>query len=78
MARLEGLAIDEPARQAVRNLVVEVGAQYGVRGIHRDEQLAYVRRLLALRVSRSTIRDRLKARYGISTRPAYRLIEEAL
>jgi hypothetical protein len=78
MSRLEGLAIDETARQVVRSLVVEVGTQYGVRGIGRDEQLAYIRRLLALRVSRSTIRDRLMALYDVSRSQAYRLIDEAL
>jgi hypothetical protein len=78
MSRLEGLAIDDTARQVVRNLVVEVGTQYGVRGIGHDDQLAYIQRLLALRVSRSTIRDRLMALYGVSRRHAYRLIDEAL
>lgn len=78
MSRLEGLAIDETARQVFRSLVVDVGTQYGVRGIGRDDQLAYIRRLLALRVSRSTIRDRLMALYGVSRRQAYRLVDETL
>lgn len=78
MARLDGLDIDEGAREAFRNLVLEVGVQHGVTGIDRSEQLAFIRQLLSLRVSRPTIRDRLKARYDISTRQAYRLIEEAL
>lgn len=78
MSRLEGLAIDEPARQTVRNLVVEVGAQYGVKEIGRWEQMDFIRRMLAARISRQTIRERLMARYRISRRQAYRLIEEAL
>jgi hypothetical protein len=40
--------------------------------------LAYIRRLLALRVSRPTIRARLMALYSISRSQAYRLIGEAL
>jgi hypothetical protein len=76
--RLEGLDVDDGARQAFRRLLIEIGTQHGISGLERDEQLAYVRRLLALRVSRPTIRDRLIAIYGISRRQAYRLIDEGL
>ena len=76
--RLDGLDIDEGSRQAFRGLVLTVGAQHGIKGIERIEQLNFVRRLLVLRVSRPTIRDRLTALYPISRRQAYRLIDDAL
>lgn len=76
--RLEGLDVDDGARRAFRRLLLEIGTQHGISGLERDEQLAYVRRLLALRVSRPTIRDRLMALYSISRSQAYRLIGEAL
>ena len=78
MARLDALAVDDEARRAFRRLVLEVGAQHGISGLERDEQLAYIRRLLSLRVSRPTIRDRLMALYSVSRRQAYRLIDEAM
>lgn len=78
VAKLDGLEVDEGARQAFRALVLTIGAQHGVKGIERMEQLGYVRRLLDLRVSRPTIRDRLTARYPISRRQAYRLIDDVL
>lgn len=78
IGRLEALDVDEVARQAFLGLVLAIGTQHGVKGIERIEQLGYVRRLLALRVSRPTIRDRVRARYPVSRRQAYRLIDEAL
>lgn len=78
MDRLEELAIDEPARHAVRNLVLEVGIAYGIKEVQRCEQMDFIRRLRAARVSRETIRDRLMARYLISRSQAYRLLNEGL
>lgn len=78
MTRLETLDVDDHARNAFRRLVIEVGAQHGVRDVERSEQLAYIRRLFALRVSRPTIRDRITVRYSISPRQAYRVISEAM
>lgn len=78
MAPLDVLDIDEDARRAVFNLVREVGTQHSIQGIEHVEQIAFVRKLLVLRVSRPTIRDRLIALYGVSRRQAYRLIHEAL
>jgi hypothetical protein len=78
MSRLDGLEIDEQARQAVRNLVVEIGIAHGIKEIERCEQLSFIRRMLAARISRQTIRDRLMARYPISRRQAYRLLGEGL
>jgi hypothetical protein len=75
---LEGLDVDDGARQTFHRLLLEIGTRHGISGLERGEQLAFVRRLLALRVSRPTIRDRLMALYGISKRQAYRLIDEGL
>lgn len=76
--RLEGLDVDDGARRAFRRLLVEIGTRHGISGLEREEQLAFIRRLIALRVSRSTIRARLMALYGISRSQAYRLIGEVL
>lgn len=76
--RLEGLNVDDGARRAFHQLLLEIGTRHGIGGLERHEQLVFVRKLLALRVSRSTIRARLMALYGISRRQAYRLICEAL
>jgi hypothetical protein len=78
ISRLEGLDVDDGARAMFRTMVLEVSAQHGLTGFDRGEQLAHIRRLLALHVSRPTIRDRLIAHYGVSRRQAYRLIGEAL
>lgn len=78
IGQLERLDVDDDARTAFRSLIVAFGTQHGFRSIERREQMAFVRHLLALKVSRPTIRDRIMARYGISTRQAYRLIGEAL
>lgn len=78
ISRLEGLDVDECARAAFRTVVLEVGTTHSIKGIDRGEQLAFIRRLLALRVSHPTIRERVKSRYSVSTRQAYCLIEEAL
>jgi hypothetical protein len=78
IAGLRSLDVDERARAAFRRLLFNVGRQHGIKSIERDEQLAHIRRLLAQRVSRPTIRDRMSALYGITPRHANRLIEQAL
>lgn len=76
--QLEGLDVDDRARLIFKRLVLEVGAAHGIGGVARGEQVAFARRLLDMRVSRATIRDRLIALYGVSRRQAYLLIGEAL
>jgi hypothetical protein len=78
MGRLDALDVDEAARRAFRGLVLEIGARHGIQSIQHSEQIAFIRRLLALQVSRPTIRDRTIALYDVSRRQAYRLIHEAL
>jgi hypothetical protein len=76
--RLESLNVDDGARQTFHRLLLEIGTRHGVSGLVHYEQVVFVRKLLGLRVSRPTIRDRLMALYGISQRQAYRLIDEGL
>lgn len=78
MHAIDTLDVDEHARNAFRRLVTKVGTEHGIKAIQRNEQLVYIRRLLALQVSRPTIRDRITVRYSISPRQAYRVIEDAM
>jgi hypothetical protein len=78
---LEGvdrLQVDNHAKRQFKQLVVAIGASHGVRGMQHVERLGFAHRLLALKTSRSTIRDRLRASYGVSRRQAYRIIDDAL
>jgi hypothetical protein len=78
---LEGvdqLQVDHQAKRQFKQLVVAIGASHGVRGMQQAERLAFAARLLALNTSRATIRDRLRASYGVSRRQAYRIIGDAL
>jgi hypothetical protein len=76
--QLDDLDVEEGAKRLFRRLVLNVGATHGIKEVERIEQVAYARRLLDLRVSRATIRDRMIALYSISRRQSYRLISEAL
>lgn len=76
--QLEELDVDVEAKRLFRRLVLAVSAAHGINEVSRIEQVAYARRLLELRVSRATIRDRMIALYSVSRRQAYRLINEAL
>lgn len=78
LAGIDGLDADDSIKRQIRQLVAAVGISHGVKRLQHDERVAFARRLLDLRVSRPTIRDRLIARYSISTRQAYRVIDEAL
>lgn len=78
---LEGvdqLDVDDQAKQAFRLLVVAIGSTYGAAKLNHPERVTFARRLLSLRISRPSIRDRLIARYGVSRRQAYRIIDAAL
>lgn len=78
MDGVDGLDVDEGSKHLFRRLVLTVSAAHGINEVNRIGQIAYARRLLDLRVSRPTTRDRLIALYSISRRQAYRLIGEAL
>lgn len=75
---LDHLETDEDAKRQFRHLVSLIAARHGLREIERTDRVDFARRLQELRTSRPTIRDRLIARYGISTRQAYRVIHESL
>jgi len=75
---IDNLAIDEAAKREVRCLVNTVGWEHGVRRITCASRVEFARRLLDLKVSRTTIKDRLKAAFGISKEQAYRDIRAAL
>lgn len=72
------MQVDNQAKRQFKQLVVAIGASHGVRGMQQAERLGFAARLLALNTSRSTIRDRLRASYGVSRRHAYRIIDDAL
>lgn len=78
-AGIDTLDIDEKAKQQFREFVRGVRLAHGDDvGIQREDRGAFATALLAQRVARSEIRERLMARYQLSRRQAYRVIEEAL
>lgn len=78
LRRLERIDADEAAKRQFRQLVEMVAVAHGIRSIERAERIDFARRLHELRTSRATIRDRLIARYGISSRQAYRIISQSI
>lgn len=78
LAGLERLDADEQAKQKFKRLVMLIGASYGVSSVAHAERVEYARELLKKRVSRTTIRDRLIARFKISRSQAYVVINDAL
>lgn len=78
-AGIDLLNVDEKAKQQFREFVRGVRVAHGdIAGIEREDRTAFAATLLSERVPRSEIRDRLVARYQLSIRHAYRVIEEAL
>lgn len=71
-------AADEPAKNAFREAIRRIAKTQGVGSLERGERVEYASELLARRVQRVFIRDRLKSRFQISKTQAYRDIEEAL
>jgi hypothetical protein len=76
--QIDDLNVSEDAKRLFLGLVLNVSAAHGIHEVNRIEQITYVCRLLDLRVSRPTIRDRLIAFHSVSRRQAYRLIDEGL
>jgi hypothetical protein len=72
------LDADSVAKRKFRELVSAIGAAHGLKGLDRQRRVQFARELLMLKVSRSTIRDRLIALFGISRCQAYRTIDAAL
>lgn len=78
LEQMGALDVDDRAKALFRRLVVDISLAHGISKVDRTQRVAYARRLLDARVSRATIRDRIMARYAVSRRQAYRLIDEAL
>lgn len=78
IAAIESLHIDESAKVAVRQALGRICSIHGAAWARRDDRVAFARGLLSLKVSRSTIRDRIMARFGVSKTEAYRTIDAAL
>lgn len=75
---VEAMDLDPAAKRQFRQLVRAIGTAHGFLWIEREERTEFARELLAKRVSRATVRDRLMAHFGISKTQAYRVIEQAL
>lgn len=75
---VEAIDVDAGAKAVFRQLVSAIGAAHGYAGVEKAGRVAFARDLLALRVSRPTIRDRLIAHYSVSRPQAYRIISTAL
>jgi hypothetical protein len=78
MEAVDALDADETAKAQFRKVIRRVCSAHGLQWVDRDDRLSFVRELLLRKVSRSTIRDRLIACYGISRCQAYRTIAAAL
>lgn len=78
LAAVDRIDADPVAKGKFRDLVRQVGGAHGLQWIEREDRVSFVVELLALRVSRPTIRDRLIALYGVSNSQAYRIISSAL
>lgn len=75
---IDALGVDHGACSAFKKLLCEAARVEGIDALAREERVLFAQHLLAMRVSRPTIRDRLSVRYGISSKQAYRVINEAM
>jgi site-specific recombinase XerD len=78
MQEVDASNIDPLAKQQFRQLVRTIGAAHGLAWMEREQRTEFARELLARKVSRPTVRDRLMAHFSISKTQAYRVIEQAL
>jgi hypothetical protein len=78
MQEVDASNIDPLAKKQFRQLVRVIGAAHGFAWMERAERTEFARELLARKVSRPTVRDRLMAHFSISKTQAYRVIEQAL
>lgn len=74
---IDALQVDEPAKAAFRKLICQTGEREGVKGLENVDRVQYARELLGKSCSKTTVMERLKARYGVSRGTAYRHIREA-
>ena len=73
---VDELPIDDTAKASVRQMLCRIGSGEGVKGLENAVRVQYARDLLARNCSKTTVMERMKARYGISRETAYRLIRE--
>ena len=78
IAGVDAMDLDPAAKRQFRQLVRAIGAAHGFSWIEREERTEFARELLAKRVSRATVRDRLIAHFNVSRPQAYRIIGSAL
>ncbi|MDB4873319.1 MAG: hypothetical protein JWL97_4323 [Gemmatimonadales bacterium] len=75
---VDALQADDAAKAEFRSAVRRVCVAHGFQWVALDDRLNFAQELLLRKVSRSTIRDRLIALYGISRCQSYRTIDAAL
>ena len=75
---VEAMDLDSAAKRQFRQLIRAIGTAHGFLWIEREERTEFARELLAKRVSRATVRDRLIAHFDVSRPQAYRIISSAL
>lgn len=78
IAGVDAMDLDPVAKRQFRQLVRAIGAAHGFAWIEREERVEFARELLAKKVSRATVRDRLIAHFDVSRPQAYRIIGGAL
>ena len=74
---IDAIDADGKAKAAFRQLIRAVGAAHGIAAVEQASRSDFAKHLLGARVSRSTIRDRLIAHFGVSRPQAYRIIFDA-
>lgn len=78
LAATEALDADPSAKKRFGDVVRQIAAANGLSSAKRSARVDFAGRLLAQKVSRATIRNRLMALYGVSRCQAYRIISTAL
>lgn len=79
MDKVQGIEADDITKRAFMELIRATAVANGVTSLERDERVEFARHLLQdIRESRSTVRDRLMAAFGITESTAYRDIDKAL
>jgi hypothetical protein len=74
---VDALEVDDTAKASFRDLLCRIGSGEGVKGLKSAVRIRYASDLLKKNCSKTTVMERLKARYGISRETAYRHIREA-
>lgn len=78
VAQIDDLDADYLVKRKFKGIVHDICRTHGITGVDRGERIYFAKRLLDERVLRTTIKDRLIARYEVSRSQAYRIIDSAL